>query len=158
MVADDFNNDGNLDIAICGNDYGNEVSAGRYDAMNGLVLTGDGKGNFNATSALQSGLFVNEDAKAMIRLTGLNGSLYLAASQNRGPLKLYKMRNNGTMIKVNADDAYALVQLQNGKTRKQEFYYGTSCLSQSSRFLNVNGTVRSVRIFNNRGASRVINY
>ncbi|MBU3745555.1 MAG: VCBS repeat-containing protein, partial [Sediminibacterium sp.] len=37
MVVDDFNGDGNLDIAINGNDYGTEVAVGRYDAMNGLV-------------------------------------------------------------------------------------------------------------------------
>jgi hypothetical protein len=36
MVADDLITMVILDIAICGNDYGNEVSAGRYDAMNGL--------------------------------------------------------------------------------------------------------------------------
>jgi hypothetical protein len=46
IVTDDFNNDGNLDILFSGNDFGNEVTDGRYDAMNGLVLSGDGKGNF----------------------------------------------------------------------------------------------------------------
>ncbi len=48
MLAADVNADGNLDVVLCGNDYGNEVSAGRYDAMNGLVLLGDGKGGFSA--------------------------------------------------------------------------------------------------------------
>ena len=43
MVVDDFNGDGNLDVAVNGNDYGNEVTNGRYDALNGLVLLGDGK-------------------------------------------------------------------------------------------------------------------
>ncbi|MDR0791938.1 MAG: VCBS repeat-containing protein, partial [Chitinophagaceae bacterium] len=46
MVIDDFNNDGNLDVLMSGNDYGTEVSIGRLDAMNGLLLQGDGKGNF----------------------------------------------------------------------------------------------------------------
>ena len=32
MVAGDVNQDGFLDIIICGNDYGTEVSTGRYDA------------------------------------------------------------------------------------------------------------------------------
>ena len=40
MVVDDFNGDGNPDVAMSGNDYGNEVFNGRYDAMNGLVLLG----------------------------------------------------------------------------------------------------------------------
>ena len=37
-MIDDFNGDGNLDIAAVGNDYGTEVSLGRYDAMNGLIM------------------------------------------------------------------------------------------------------------------------
>ena len=95
MVADDFNNDGNLDIAISGNDYGNEVSAGRYDAMNGIVLLGDGMGNFKAETILQSGLFINGDGKALVSLQGPGNNYLLAATQNRGSLKLFRMRKNG---------------------------------------------------------------
>ena len=40
---------------LAGNDFGTEVTNGRYDAMNGLVLSGDGKGNFIAQTILQSG-------------------------------------------------------------------------------------------------------
>ncbi|MEJ7588233.1 MAG: VCBS repeat-containing protein [Ferruginibacter sp.] len=43
MTTDDFNQDGNLDVAVNGNDFGTEVSNGRYDALNGLVMLGDGK-------------------------------------------------------------------------------------------------------------------
>ena len=32
---------------------------------------------------------------------------------------------------------YAIIELKNGKKRKEEFYYGASYLSQSSRFLNI---------------------
>lgn len=37
MLAEDFDGDGNLDILINGNDYGTEVSVGRYDACNGII-------------------------------------------------------------------------------------------------------------------------
>src|SRR4029077_12949853 len=53
MVTGDFNNDNNLDVAICGNDFGTEVTNGRYDAMNGLLLLGDGKGSFTTKSILE---------------------------------------------------------------------------------------------------------
>jgi hypothetical protein len=43
MVADDFDGDGNLDVLLAGNDYGTEVSVGRYDALNGLLLKGNVK-------------------------------------------------------------------------------------------------------------------
>ena len=64
MVADDFNHDGNLDVAMACNDFGTEVGNGRYDALNGLLLLGDGKGNFIPQTILQSGLFLPGDAKA----------------------------------------------------------------------------------------------
>lgn len=158
MVADDFNNDGKLDIAICSNDYGNEVSAGRYDAMNGVLLLGDGRGNFKAQTIAQSGLYVSGDAKALISLSGLNNTYFLAASQNRGPLKIFRMRGKSVIIRINHKDLYALIRLKNGKTRKQEFYYGASYLSQSSRFLNINDAVKSMQIFNNKGENRIINF
>ncbi len=40
MVVDDFDEDGNLDVIINGNDWGTEVTVGRYDALNGLVAEG----------------------------------------------------------------------------------------------------------------------
>ena len=49
MLADDFDGDGNLDVLISGNDFGTEVSVGRYDALNGLLLKGDGSGGFSCT-------------------------------------------------------------------------------------------------------------
>ncbi|MEO5563763.1 MAG: VCBS repeat-containing protein, partial [Chitinophagaceae bacterium] len=36
MTTDDFDGDGNLDVMMSGNDYGTEISVGRYDALNGL--------------------------------------------------------------------------------------------------------------------------
>ena len=44
MAVDDFDGDGNLDGVMNGNDYGTEVTAsGSYDALNGLMMKGDGK-------------------------------------------------------------------------------------------------------------------
>ena len=70
MIADDFDGDGNLDVLINGNDYGTEVSIGRYDALNGLLLKGDGKGNFKPLSILQSGIYIPGDGKALVKLQG----------------------------------------------------------------------------------------
>ena len=59
MIADDFNGDGKPGIAINANDYGTDVSIGRYDALNGLVLEGDGKGGFIPMSILQRVVFLS---------------------------------------------------------------------------------------------------
>ncbi|HRH61206.1 MAG TPA: FG-GAP-like repeat-containing protein, partial [Chitinophagaceae bacterium] len=81
MLAEDVNSDGNLDVVIHGNDFGTEVSIGRYDAMNGLVLLGDGKGNFSALSILQSGIFIPGNGRALVKFADAKGKCLLAASQ-----------------------------------------------------------------------------
>src|SRR5258707_4845255 len=92
MVADDFNDDGNPDVLMVGNDYGNEVFAGRYDAFTGLVLAGDGKGSFNVIPSARSGFYVGGDAKGLSRLSGAKGDLFLA-TQNRDSIKVVSKAN-----------------------------------------------------------------
>lgn len=58
MLVGDYDSDGNLDVLINGNDYGTEVTVGRYDALNGLLLKGDGKGGFKPLTILESGIFI----------------------------------------------------------------------------------------------------
>ena len=95
MVVEDFDGDGNLDVVINGNDYGTEVSTGRYDALNGLVLKGDGKGNFKPLSILQSGIYIPGNGKALVKFLDNKGDLLLAASQNKDALKVFKLKKKG---------------------------------------------------------------
>ncbi len=92
MVTEDFDNDGNLDVLIANNDFGAEVNVGRYDAGNGLLLKGDGKGNFIPLSILQSGWFIPGNGKSVVKLRNNKGEELIAVSQNRGPLKIYKSK------------------------------------------------------------------
>jgi ASPIC and UnbV/FG-GAP-like repeat len=158
MVVDDFNNDGNLDVAISGNDYGNEVFNGRYDAMNGLVLLGDGNGNFAPQTIMQSGVFIPGDAKALVELRGQNDRYLLAASQNRGPLKIFTHKNSAQRsIPLQQTDKEFFLTLANGKKRKEEVYFGNSFLSQSSGFININENVRAIEVKSSDGTTRRIN-
>ena len=156
MVADDFDGDGNLDVLINGNDYGTEVSVGRYDALNGLLLKGDGKGNFTAQSILESGIFIPGNGKALVKLRGEDGKYLIAASQNRGPLKVFGLKRNVKFFPLQADDLSAELTLKSGKKQRQEFYYGSSFLSQSARFLSINNNVTSANIVNTKGVSRKV--
>jgi len=157
MVIDDFNDDGNLDAAICGNDFGTEVTDGRYDAMDGLLLLGDGKGNFKSQTILESGLYIPGDAKALIKLRGANGDYLLAASQNRGPLKIFTTKTPGKkIIPLKPNDKTITITLSNGKTRKEEVYHGSSFLSQSSLFINMNHSVKKIEITNSKGEKRIV--
>jgi len=156
MVVDDFDGDGNLDVAINGNDYGTEVGTGRYDALNGLVLKGDGKGNFSPQSILQSGIYLPGDGKALVKLQSNSGNYMLAASQNRGALKLFELNRKVTNIKLQPDDESAIITYKNEAIQRQEFYYGSSFLSQSARFITISPAMKSVQITNAKGKTRFV--
>jgi hypothetical protein len=156
MSVDDFDGDGNLDVVINGNDYGTDVTTGRYDALNGLFMKGDGKGNFTSQTILQSGIYIPGNGKALVKLRSKGGSCLLAASQNRGPLKIFKLKRDVHFIQLQPNDVSATIQYKNGKTQKQECYYGSSFLSQSARFINTDSSMASVTITDAIGKQRKI--
>lgn len=154
MVAEDFDDDGNLDLLMTGNDFGTDISVGRYDAGNGLLLKGDGNGGFHSLPILTSGFFVPGNAKALVRLRSAEKKLLLAASQNRGPLKIFTDRQKKFWIPVEPMDEVALVTFSDGRQQRRELNYGASFLSQSSRFLAVSSGAVSVSLQNSRGEKR----
>lgn len=157
MLAEDFNKDGNLDVLISGNDYGTEVSVGRYDACNGVVLKGDGKGGFNPMSILESGWFLPGNGKALVKFKNGSNQTFIAASQNRGPLKVFKVKKKTNTLPVEPADVSAVIYYKNGNSQKREMNYGASFLSQSGRFLNVDETMSAVEIKDNKGKVRKVN-
>ncbi len=154
MVVDDFNKDGNIDVAINGNDFGTETGNGRYDALNGLVLLGDGKGNFSPQSILQSGFFIPGNGKALIKCRSANNNYLLAASQNNGPVKIFSSKGKQKIIPLTPNDKYCIYHLKNGKKRKEEFYTGQSYLSQSAAFIVLDENMVSIEITNTKGEKR----
>lgn len=156
MAADDFDGDGNLDVIMNGNDYGTEVGTGRYDAFNGLMLKGDGKGNFKPLSIMQSGIYIPGNGKALVKLMGAGGKYLLAVSQNKDVMKLFELKKPVRAVKLQPLDMFATIKYKNGQSAKHEFYYGASFLSQSGRFLTVNGNMASVTVTDNLGHKRSI--
>jgi len=156
METGDFDGDGNLDIVLSGNDYGTDVSIGRYDAFNGLMLKGDGKGNFKALSILQSGIYIPGNGKALVKLRDKSGNILLAASQHKDSLKVFKLNKPAKTIAAKPGDAYAIIKYKNGNTQKQELYYGSSFLSQSGRFIKVDDDMAGVVIYDDKGQARTV--
>jgi hypothetical protein len=156
MVVDDFDEDGNLDVIINGNDWGTEVTVGRYDALNGLLLRGDGKGNFTPLTILQSGIYIPGNGKGLVSLRSSTDRYMVAAGQNRGALKIFELKKHAAFIPIQPDDVSAEIEYSNGTKRKQEFYYGCSFLSQSSRFLKIDDNIRSVTRVNTNGQRKYI--
>ncbi len=154
MVAEDVDRDGNLDVMLVGNDYGGEVLTGRYDAMNGLFLRGDGRGNFVAQSIASSGFYVPGNAKGLAQLTDSKGRELMIATQNRGRLYLFRNSKPATNLRLRPTDASALLTFADGKKQKVEFCYGNSFLSQSARTLLVSPQVKVVEITDSQGHKR----
>lgn len=157
MVVDDFDGDGNPDVLINGNDFGTEVSIGRLDALNGLLLQGNGNGTFNPLSIAQSGIYLPGNGKSLVKLASAQGNYLIASSENPGPVKIFDLNRKVNIIKVLPSDTYAVVKFKNGNSGKIEFYYGSSFLSQSARFIKVNDKMQTLTIFNSRGEKREVN-
>ncbi len=156
MVADDVDGDGNLDIVASTNDFGTEVTVGRYDALNAILLKGDGNGNFRPASILESGIFLPGDGKAMIKIMSAKGNYLLIASQNKGEVKCWSRRAVGPLSRLGDNDDIAMISLKNGKQRRQEIYYGDSFLSQSSRFLTWNPNITKIEITDQKKQKRIL--
>jgi hypothetical protein len=155
-VTSDFDNDGNLDLLAVGNSYSAEPLTGFYDAGIGTCLKGDGKGNFISVKVSNSGFFVDKDAKALAQIKLASNRLALIATANRDSLKVFESPESvtGKIIKILPDDAFAEFAFANGKIRRQEFYYGSSYLSQSSRVLEIPKQAKSVYIVKVNGSRR----
>lgn len=156
MITEDFDQDGNLDVLITGNDYSSEVSVGRYDAFNGLLLKGKGNGTFEPLSLQKSGYSVLGDAKGLVRFINAQGKVLTATSQNRDILKFFEYALPVRTQTLGTFETTALLKLKNGKIRKEELGYGTSFLSQSSRTLLLTPDVISAEVIDSKGKKRIV--
>ena len=87
FVVDDFNADGNLDVVLAGNLYNAEVETPRNDSSFGLYLQGDGKGNFEPKTMMESGLKIVGDIRDMELLTK-NNKKHLLIAKNDDRMQL----------------------------------------------------------------------
>jgi hypothetical protein len=78
-------------------------------------------------------------------LKAAKGQTLIAASQNRGYLKLFALRKSQPLIPVSGQSSDFIFSLRNGKKRKQELYYGSSFLSQSGRYLKKTPQVTGIQ-------------
>jgi hypothetical protein len=82
MAAADVDGDGNMDLLTGGNFYESKPEVGIYDASNGEVLRGDGKGGFTVLPHTQTGFFARGAVRDMAFVKTRNGSLLLVARNN----------------------------------------------------------------------------
>ena len=157
----DVNSDGNLDALLIGNDYGTEIFTGRYDAMEGLVLLGDGQGGFEVLQAGQSGFQVSGDAKALAWVhRPSQGPLFLA-TQNLDSLRVFEPDTSRFRIGKSysfQDDQYAAkIYFSDQQIQQVEIPYGSSYLSQASRTLYIPENAQRVIVYSFTGEKSEIN-
>ena len=78
---------------MTGNDYSFEVSNGRLDAFNGLLLKGQKDGNFMPALISESGLFIPGDGKKLKLIKRNDGKDLIIAAQHNGPLRVFTSLN-----------------------------------------------------------------
>ncbi|MCG7857089.1 VCBS repeat-containing protein [Flavihumibacter sediminis] len=74
----DYNNDGLTDLLLCGNNSRTKIRLGKFDANYGLLLKGDGKGNFKYVKQRESGFNIKGDVRSCVQVgnrfyLGING-------------------------------------------------------------------------------------
>ncbi|WP_242203089.1 VCBS repeat-containing protein [Aestuariivivens insulae] len=82
ILINDYDSDGNKDLLITGNLFTSEIETPRNDAGTGLLLKGNGAGDFHPTSIKESGFFTPGDAKQMKTIKVGDKQIILVANNN----------------------------------------------------------------------------
>ena len=90
MVLTDVDKDGYKDILAVGNNYGNEIFIGRYDALNGLVLLNSQNESFKHCNSDISNFIVPGDAKNITILPNTEKQPLYLVSQNKDSLLVFR--------------------------------------------------------------------
>jgi len=93
ILVRDLNKDGHDDVLISGNFYHAEVERGRYTAMKGLLLEGDGTGKLTDRPFLQSGFIVRGEGRDL-DIISVESDDYVLATQNNDSLRVFKMNRS----------------------------------------------------------------
>jgi len=157
----DIDANGYLDILLIGNDFGVEVQQGRADAFIGLMLKNDGHGNMEALDLEDSHFFVPGDAKSLVKLNTGDSKILFIASQNKDSLRVleYNHSQKQNMISVTDDEVKSVIHYNDNSRQMNEYYWGDSFQSQSSRVIAKTELMQKIEIYNNLGEqTRVINF
>lgn len=95
MAIEDFTNDGKLDILLGGNQFRAKPETGIYAAGYGLLLRGDGRGEFSAVHASESGLAIRGEIRSLKKVK-YKGEGYILVARNDAEMDAlrYEQKDN----------------------------------------------------------------
>jgi enediyne biosynthesis protein E4 len=92
IVSVDANNDGKKDLVLAGNNVWTRIRFSRYDANHGILLQGDGKGNFTYVPQWKSGFRLRGDIRAVEKI-GNGNDMHLVFGVNNSRARVYRVNN-----------------------------------------------------------------
>jgi hypothetical protein len=90
IIVDDFDKDGFKDLLLFGNHSDNRLKLGSIDAGYGILLKGDGKGNFTYVPQTVSGMCIKGDVKSALQMN-IRQQQYIFAGVSGSALQVYKV-------------------------------------------------------------------
>jgi len=91
----DYNKDGKPDMILAGNFFGTRIKFGEYDANKGLLLTGNGKGDFEVLTDTQSGLHIRGEVRDLTDVRLASGKDIMIFALNNDSVRLYGFAGTG---------------------------------------------------------------
>ena len=85
ISVSDYDGDGKADILLGGNFYQSKPEVGIYDASYGLLLKGDGKGNFKTVNESLSGILVKGQVRNITNIKAGKKNLTIFSMNNEAP-------------------------------------------------------------------------
>ncbi len=89
ICIEDIDGDGSSDLLVAGNLTAVQPDIGRFDGGYGLLLKGNGKGQFTAQTAQASGFVVKGQARDIKKARGVKRKLFVSSRNNDTP-KVYQ--------------------------------------------------------------------
>jgi hypothetical protein len=153
ILPKDLDGDGLLDLLLVGNDFGMEVQQGPADAFMGLAIKNNGGGNFTQMPLDKSHFFVPGDAKSLASLNLGDEKSLIIASQNNDRLRAFERTNEPKLqhVRLNNNEVKCRVYFDGQQFRTEEFYWGNTFQSQSSRYISLSEKVKKVSFFDVNG-------
>jgi len=158
IAINDYDQDGYLDILTAGNFHQGEIETPRADASIGMFLKGKGNNKFESKYYNASGFATSKDTRGLTEIRIGNNETQVLIANNNDFNERVKFNKQRVVYPALYDEIYVIYEYYDGRTRKEELYYGSGYLSASSRMIEITHDIRKASIYNKSGLSRDLDF